>query len=106
MTQTANSMATEIWRQIPIGVKMSMGARTPVGSDNEKGCLAYLHFQVGNARKGLFKVVIKLMASDTYDVELIKIKRKTDEPVVLASATDVYNDMLGRVLLGMEKHLA
>lgn len=101
----SNPMANEIWRQIPLGVKMSMGARVPVGSDSEEGCLAYLHFQVGNGRKGLYKVIVRLMASDTYDVQLVKIGRKDGQAVVLDDATDVYNDALGRVLLRMERRL-
>ena len=100
MPVSVNEIATTIWLQIPIMVKMSLGARDQSGKDN------VLYFTVGNGRKGLFKFSITLNGGDLYDIELMKFKRKTYEKVVLATAEDVGCESLGRVLLGMEKHLA
>jgi len=103
MATETMAMATTAWRQIPVGVKMSLGAREPAGSKAE-GVLARLTFKVGS--KPLHYVEVDLDPSDTYTVRMLKLKRKTYERVVLAEASDVYCDDLGRVLLGMEKHLA
>ena len=100
MPVSVNEIATTTWRQIPIGVKMSLGARDQAGNGST------LSFTVGNGRKGLFKVSIALNGSDLYDIELVKFKRKTYEKVVLAKAADIGCETLGRVLLGMEHHLA
>ncbi len=95
-----------IWTQIEMGVKMSLGARQPVGSDDNKDCNAYLHFTVGPCRKGLDKIVIRLNPLDTYDIELIRMKRKTYEQITLAIANNVYVENLNRVLLDMEAKLS
>lgn len=94
--------ATIIWRQIPLGVRMRLGARQPVG-DEVKG---YLHFTVGPARHDLFKVTIQLDPSDTYTVRLVRVNARTLETTTLEEAADVYADMLGELLVAWEgRHL-
>lgn len=90
--------------QLPKGVLMRLGARDFSGSDSYEGCLSVLTFKVG---KRMTWVEVKLMPSDTYTVALLRLDpRRGYERKELARAEDVYGDMLGDVLLGMEKHLA
>jgi hypothetical protein len=98
MPATDTTVPTTTWRQIPIGVKMSLGARDPLADKNT------LTFRAGPSRK-TYKFSIALNGNDTYEIKLVLIKRGSYEVVLLAEAEDVYNDSLGRVLLSMEKHL-
>lgn len=98
MPATDTTVPTTTWRQIPVGVKMSLGARDPLADKNT------LIFRAGPGTK-TYKFSITLNGRDTYDIKLQKVNRKTYEVTTLAEAEDVYNDSLGRVLLSMEKHL-
>jgi hypothetical protein len=93
--------ATTIREQIPIGVRMSLGAREFVG-DEETG---YLHFRVGPSWP-TFKVCIQLTAFDDYEVRLVKLDRHALEATVLEQAEHIYADQLDELLLRWEaKHL-
>lgn len=93
--------ASIIWAQIPIGVRMSIGARDPVGDEAKGG----LMFRVGPARP-LRKVVVTLR-NDEYDVKLVEVRgRLLDAVAVLAEAQGVQWDQLGPLLLAWEsQHL-
>lgn len=93
--------ASIIWAQIPPGVRMSMGARDPVG-DEARG---ELMFRVGPARP-LRKVVVTLR-NDEYDMKLIEVGgRLLDAVAVLAEAQGMQWDQLGPLLLAWEsEHL-
>jgi hypothetical protein len=95
--------ATIIWQQVPAGVRMSLGARQPVGDENK----GYLQFTVGPSKgEVVFKVTIRLEPSDTYTVKLIRCDLRTGEAADLESASDVYCDQLGELLLRWEgRHL-
>lgn len=90
--------ATTIWRQIPLGVKLRLGARDTVG-DEARG---HLHFTVGPSRRDPFKVTIQLDPSDTYTVKLVRVNLRTLETTTLEEASDVYADMFGELLVGWE----
>jgi hypothetical protein len=88
-------IANTIWQQIPVMTKMSIGARTPVGTETG------LHFNVLRGQQT--KVVIKYDAgADLYDVELIKIRIKDKGATVdiktLGSHSGIYADQLGETL--------
>lgn len=96
-------VADVMWQQIPVRVKMSMGARQAAG-DNEKG---YLHFTVGPTRRKPFKVRMQYdRGQDSYKLELIRCDLRTGQVEVLESIDDVYFDQLGEILISWEgRHL-
>ncbi len=88
------SITSTIWAQLSIGCKMSCGARQPVAmAENE------LSFVV--LRGASTRVFVKLEASDTYTVRLVKLNRKTCDVRDLERAEDVYADQLSEVVYGM-----
>ena len=64
-----------------------------------------LHFRTGSGRKGIDKVVIRLEPTDTYDVRLVRIDRRTWEVRTLCEVGDVYAEQLGEVLTGLTEKL-
>lgn len=100
MTTEAPSVGQTIWSQIPIGVKMSLGARQAQTLDNG------LTFLVGpgNPRR---RIDIRLNGSDTYEIQCVRYSRRRSQPieVVDASRYDVYAEDLGHVLLAIESEV-
>ena len=91
--------ATTIWQQISPGVKMSMGARQPVGNEDT----GYLHFQVGPERGGwMFKVCVQLNSMDTYVLRLVRIETSTRAVMELDAIEGLYCDDLNETLLRWE----
>jgi len=95
--------ATIIWQQISAGVKMRIGARNPLGDEEEGN----LDFRVGPDRGNRrYRVTIRLEPSDTYTVKLHCRDLATEQVEELESADDIYCDELDELLLGWEgKHL-
>jgi hypothetical protein len=86
------TVASTIWKQIPIGVKMACGAREP-SADTYSLC-----FKVLNGSKHRIKVTLN--GSDLYDVELFAMDRKYNV-TVKEKACDVYCEMLGDIIYSM-----
>src|SRR5438876_38612 len=79
--------------------------RAPDGDrgDNARG---HLHFTFGPTRRDPFKVQVQLDPSDSYTVRLVRCLLGTGQVETLEEVSDVYCDMLGEVLVGMEgRHL-
>ena len=82
------------YRQISLGVKMALGARSFVGDG------AALIFQVGPGRP-LWKVVVTLNGRDLYDIELLRFDRHFNHTVV-ASHEDVGVENLNATLISLQ----
>jgi hypothetical protein len=92
-TKEKDMKATIIWQQIPDCVKDSLAARNPVV--NEK--TGYLHFQVGNGHRSIFKVCVQLDPDDTYTVKLVRMVGVAI--TILREVRGIFADDLGWVLL-------
>lgn len=79
------------WQQIPLGVKMSLGARNQ-HLDNKGRSLV---MNVGPGR-GRYEVWVTLNGYDLYDITLFKSNKE------VWSRFDIYCENLGEVLLRME----
>ena len=98
-TTDRTTVATTIWRQIPIMTKMACGLREATAvsvTELRAKCLRGRHY-----------VFVNLDPSDTYTVRLVRIKRnrRADKPLVemidVETVSDVYCDMLGDVVYGV-----
>lgn len=94
--------ATEIWRQIPTRVKMSVAASNPVGDDEPKDYRAYLHFTVNPpTRRGLHKIIIRLTVADLYLVQFVKCDVAKNSHEVLRELDGIFCDQLGEIVEDM-----
>ena len=87
-TTTTPSIATIIWNQIPVSMKMAYGMRNPVSSGSK------LTIKVGGR---MTWIEVTLTSDDLYTVERIRINRK-HERIVEETLSGVYNDMLNDVI--------
>jgi hypothetical protein len=81
------------WKQIPLLTKMQVGAHNAVAG------LDFLMFKVRIFPNQCHKVKITLNAMDTYDIELIKIRKGQAQQV--KSLSDIYCDQLGEVIYNL-----
>lgn len=102
MEEEAKVVAETILEQITAGVRMRLGCRERFHGRDEKGN-QFLQFRAGPNRPH-FKFRITLMPSDTYRVQLFKVRGI--ECQTLADHEDVYNDSLPELLVSIEgQHL-
>ena len=87
----ALEVASTIWKQIGIGTKMAVGARSPSALADKLGALT---FQVGRGNATAIKVTLDF--SDTYVVELVKARKHAGKysVEVVEKIEDVFCDML------------
>jgi hypothetical protein len=103
MNATTLCKATTIWQQLPLGVKLRLGARRPMGDE----VTGRLQFTVGPCRGWVvLQVVVTLDPSDTYAVRLVRIDLRGLGTETLEEADGVYCDQLGDLLVRWEgRHL-
>ncbi len=89
---TDMTVANEILRQLG-GIRFILmtGARYFVASDDKT-----LSFQIPRSN-GIQGVSIKLNGMDTYDIEFCKLSKKEPYRIVIATANDIYFDVLQEV---------
>lgn len=92
MSITAPSPAEIIWRQIELGVKMSLGVRKQ--HQDFSGRQLIMSVGPNNSR---YEVAISLNGRDTYDISLSKGAKG-----VVWERLDIYAEMLNETLLRME----
>ena len=91
-------IAKTILQQIPIMDKMAIGLRQTSAMSESDDYRGGASFRVNSM---LRFCDVRLMWDDTYSVEYYRIKRGSLDRVVLATADQVYCDVLGTVLYNM-----
>jgi hypothetical protein len=98
--QDIKQIADAIYSQISVSTRMACGVRNLICGKSSDD-LPYLQMRVGDANKWLY-IRIYYMPSDTYNVELCKVKGKPSYDVVqLEEAEDVYCEQLSQIIYHM-----
>lgn len=58
----------------------------------------YLAFSVGPGVRFARRVVVRLLANDLYRVDITRLRQRTFDTIVEATATDLYSDALGETI--------
>ena len=87
-------VAKIIRQQITKEILMSCGARDYKFLDSTR---LGTQFRVGAGNKRQF-IEVELMASDTYEVTLFRLKAKTNEKIIVEQYDDVYCNQLGHIV--------
>jgi hypothetical protein len=90
LTESGAQIAKTILQQLGGNKFIAMTGAKNLGHTN-KG----LQMKIGRNSKGITHVIINLKASDTYEMEFIKLRGSSRK--VVKKVSGVYNDMLGKI---------
>ena len=90
LTESGAQIAKTILQQLGGNKFIAMTGAKNLGHTN-KG----LQMKIGRNSKGITHVIINLKASDTYEMEFIKLRGASRK--VVKKVSGVYNDMLGKI---------